>query len=148
MSFDPRRLDAGFSVAPQIDVADVAAVAQAGFQVLVCNRPDGEAMLGQPAFDEVAAAARAAGMKTVSLPFRGADFDVDQARALADLIAAGEGPILAYCRSGTRSTILWAAAGVALGRDYEDLSRAAAAAGYDLAAVADRIRDLGEAARR
>ncbi|MEJ1158441.1 TIGR01244 family sulfur transferase [Prosthecomicrobium sp. N25] len=147
MAIEFKRLADDFAVAEQIGVEDVPAIAAAGYRVIVGNRPDREAPAGQPDFVEVARAAGAAGLKAEHIPFRGADVRPDQVRALADLIEAGEGPILAYCRSGTRSTILWAAASAALGRDLGEIVAAAAEAGYDLRPYAEPITLLGRAAR-
>jgi sulfide:quinone oxidoreductase len=107
---DQKQLTPNLFVAGQIMPDDVATLAAQGFDTLVCNRPDGEEP-GQPAFADVAAAARAAGMTAHHMPFQGmppAEYVAEFAR-----IAPDAGRILAYCRSGARSGILADAAGVA-----------------------------------
>lgn len=147
MTFRPIVLDPQVSVAPQIETADVAAAAAAGYRVIVGNRPDGEGGADQPDFAAIEAAARAAALETVFIPFRGSDASPDQVRALADVLSTREGPILAYCRSGTRSTFLWCAASVALGKPVDAVLATARDAGYDLSGAADAIMLLGRAAR-
>jgi len=111
-----KKLSAHFSVTPQIAPGDIPAIRAAGFKGIICNRPDGEAE-GQPAWRDIEAAARKAGIETRFLPMTG---PVPTDQALAGLIRAVEeidGAILAFCRTGTRSEILWNA--------VQPLSRAA-----------------------
>ncbi len=107
---DLKQLSPTLSVTGQITPNDVADLAAQGFTTLVCNRPDGEEP-GQPAFADIAAAAKAAGMTAYFMPFQG----MPPANYVADFaaLAADAGQILAYCRSGARSGNLAAAAGVA-----------------------------------
>jgi len=124
-----RRLDETAFVAPrQIVPADVPALAARGIRLLVNNRPDGEEG-GQPRSAEIAAAAGAAGLEYRHIPTTGgfaADRIEDMARAL------DQGPALLFCRTGTRSTYLWALARASRGVDATTLIRQAAEAGYDL----------------
>ena len=129
-----RKVTEDFSVAPQIDLADLARAAQAGFKLVINNRPDGEAP-GQPTSAEVEAAARAAGLDYAFIPVRGGPTpeQVEQENAV---IAEAPGPILAFCRSGTRSIITWSLGQAGLGeRSREDLINLGANAGYDLSGV-------------
>ena len=64
---DARALSSKISVAPQITADDVAKAKAAGFRAIICNRPDGEGA-DQPAFAEIAAAAKKAGLETRYLP--------------------------------------------------------------------------------
>jgi len=101
-----KKLDDFMSVSPQISVADIPAIRAAGFTAIMCNRPDGEDA-GQPAFAEIEAAAKAAGLEARFVPMAGR-LPTDEAltgfaRALAEI----RGPIFAYCRTGTRCEILW-----------------------------------------
>ncbi len=107
---DMRQLDARVSVSGQIGPDDIAAVAAAGFRALVCNRPDDEHGPGQPPFAEVASAARAAGMTAHHIPFGGEGPHPGQAEELARVLAQTEGPVFLYCRSGARSSTLYARA--------------------------------------
>ncbi len=94
-----------FSVTPQISVADVAEIAQAGFGQVICNRPDNEEP-GQPAAAEIAQACAAQGIEFYHLPFQGSlpAQLVTEFRAIMD---KSSGPTLAYCRSGQRCALLW-----------------------------------------
>ena len=124
-----RRLDETASVFPrQIVPADLSPLADRGIRLLVNNRPDGEEP-GQPASAEIEAAARAAGLDYRHIPISG-DFPAIRVEAMAQ--ALEQGPVLAYCRSGTRSTWLWALARASRGAEPERLIRQAAEAGYDL----------------
>ena len=128
---DFRRVTDDFTTAPQIGVADVAAAAAMGFTTIICNRPDGEDP-GQPTAAEVAAAAKAAGLTYVHIPFSGPPGPA-QVEAMAAAVAEAPGPVLAYCRSGTRSITCWSigqAMSGAFGRG--ELVGLGRAAGYDL----------------
>jgi uncharacterized protein (TIGR01244 family) len=126
-----RRVDERISVAPQIAPEDVAGIAAAGFTAIVNNRPDGEEM-AQPSGDAIAQAAAAAGLRYTAIPVTHAGFSAGQVEAMAEAIEAAGGPVLAYCRSGTRSCNLWALAEASRGGDPDALTAKAAAAGYDL----------------
>jgi uncharacterized protein (TIGR01244 family) len=121
-------------VAPQIELADVAAAKAVGFAMIVNNRPDGEEP-SAPQGDEMAAAAATEGMAYVAIPVGHAGFSHPQLDALDAALAGATGPVLAYCRSGTRSTHLWALARARAGDNVDGLCEAAAAAGYDLSGL-------------
>lgn len=101
-----------FATAGQIDTTDVAAIAAAGFRSIVCNRPDGEAGPSQPASDAVAEAARAQGLQFAYLPVVPGMITAEDGAAFAALLKELPGPVLAYCRSGARSTSLYQIAGM------------------------------------
>lgn len=124
-------LDDKVSVSAQIALADIDELARRGYRTLICNRPDGEDA-GQPAFEELAAAARAAGMEAVFQPVTSATMGVEPARQFAEAVAKSDGPVFAYCRTGTRCTMLWTISGVMAGKPKEELREAAARAGYDM----------------
>lgn len=126
-----RRLTDDFHVAPQIAVDDVAAAGEQGFALIVNNRPDGEDPAA-PQGEAIAAAAAAAGIAYVAIPVGHGGFSHTQLDALDTARAAHPGKCLAYCRSGTRSTHLWALASARGGAAPDALCDAAAAAGYDL----------------
>lgn len=128
------KLDERMFVAGQIRPEDVPALKAAGVTAIVNNRPDGEES-GQPDAAEIEAAARAAGMDYVSIPVAGG-FSSAQVDAMAAALERANGPVLAFCRSGTRSTFLWALAEARRGVGGEQLMRAAARAGYDLSPIA------------
>lgn len=129
-----------FAVAPQIDASDIPAIAAQGVKTIVCNRPDGEEW-GQPSGAELRAAAVAAGLDYVDIPVGPAGFSAEQITALRQVLDRGE-PVLAFCRSGTRSTFLWALTSAARGEDPAALAQAAAAAGYSLAPIAGLMASL------
>jgi uncharacterized protein (TIGR01244 family) len=126
-----RKLDDSISVAGQISPDDVATAAAQGFTFLINNRPDGE-QPGQPSGAEMAAAAEAAGLGYAAIPITHAGFTEDQVTAMRHALAEAPGPVLAYCRSGTRSTYVWALARLAAGEDPATLHAKAEAAGYDI----------------
>ena len=134
---DLKRISPEFLVSPQITAADVGVAASRGVRSIVCNRPDGEGD-AQPVSAEIRDAAEAHGLAFVHLPVvSGAISDADVAafaRTLDDLT----GPVLAYCRTGTRSTTLWALS-KAPRLSADAIVEAAKGAGYDLAALRPRL---------
>jgi uncharacterized protein (TIGR01244 family) len=138
---DFRRLAPNYAVAPQLSVADVAEAARQGFVAIVANRPDGEDG-GQPSMDKIETAAKAAGLAFLRIPISGPapPAAVD---ATVEAMAASKGPVLAYCRTGTRSSTLWAMAAARAGTmPLADILRAAKAAGYDLSSHAGTLERL------
>ena len=129
-----RTLDDSISVFGQIEPEDVAAAKEQGFTTIVNNRPDDE-QPGQPAGAAIEVAARDAGLGYVAIPIDHSGFSEWQVAAMADALQKADGPVLAFCRSGTRSTYLWALARHSLGDDGEALVAKAAGAGYDLSAL-------------
>jgi uncharacterized protein (TIGR01244 family) len=124
-----RRLDRDALVASfQLRADQLASAAALGVALIVNNRPDGEEP-GQPSSAEIEAAARAAGLDYRHIPVAGS-FPPERVEAMAE--ALEHGPVLAFCRSGTRSTFLWALARSRRGAPAEEIVAAAAAAGYDL----------------
>ena len=127
-----RKLDqTTFVSVRQLTPADVDDAAAAGIRVIVNNRPDGEEP-GQPSSAEIEAAARAAGLDYRHIPVAGG-FPPERVEAMAQ--ALEQGPVLAFCRSGTRSTFLWALARAKRGAPAQEIAAAAAAAGYDLGPI-------------
>lgn len=131
---DFRQLTEDFWVSPQIALEDVGEAKARGFTLIVNNRPEGEAPEQVPG-DAIEAAATSAEMDYLAIPITHAGFSEEQVEALAAAIVAARGPVLAYCRSGTRSTLLWALAQASQGRDPEAIASEAAAAGYDVAPI-------------
>ncbi|RHW18640.1 TIGR01244 family phosphatase [Sphingomonas gilva] len=128
---DIRPLDSHFAVAPQLTSEDLGPAAQAGYVALVNNRPDGEEA-NQPEGAEIARVAAEHGLSYRAIPVTHAGFSLPQVDALVEVIESANGPVLAYCRSGTRSANLWALARARLGDDADTLIEKAAGAGYDL----------------
>ncbi|MEI9889875.1 MAG: TIGR01244 family sulfur transferase [Caulobacteraceae bacterium] len=131
---DFRKVTDGFSVAPQIELSDIARAKALGFTLLINNRPDGEAP-GQPSSEEMEAAAKAAGLAYVHIPVRGGPTP-DQVEIERQILAEARGPVLAYCRSGTRSIVTWSIGEALAGtRSRQELVELGAEAGYDLSGV-------------
>ena len=131
---DFRRVTEDLSVAPQISVADVAEAKRLGFTTLINNRPDGEDP-AQPASAEIEAAAKAEGLAYFHIPVRGAPGPAE-VEAERQAIEAAEGPVLAFCRSGTRSIVTWSIGQAMSGaRSRGELVSLGRAAGYDLSGV-------------
>ncbi len=127
---DLRQITPDYFVAPQIDPTNMADIAAAGITTIICNRPDAEVPPSHRAA-AVQIAAQAAGLDFVLLPLTHQTMTPDNIALHADAIAASKGPVLAYCASGTRSTIAWAL-GQAGQRDADDIITAARAGGYDI----------------
>ena len=125
-----KQLDSTTFVSGQIAPEEIAAF---GVTTIINNRPDGEEP-GQPDSDTIEAAARAAGIDYRHIPVAGG-IAQPQVAQMADALAQANGQVLAFCRSGTRSTYLWALARARLGDDAEELTAKAAAAGYDLSPI-------------
>ena len=129
-----RTLTETMLVAPQIDVAAIEAARREGVTLIINNRPDGEAPDQTPG-GEIEAAARAAGLDYIAIPVTQAGFSEPQVKTMAKALDGAVGKVLAYCRSGTRSTNLWALAEASHGEDPDALTAVAAVAGYDLAGI-------------
>ena len=140
-------LDARVAVAGQLQPADMAEIAAAGYVAVVNNRPDGEAMFGQPRTADLRTAAEAAGLVFLDLPFSGPRATPDQVRAFADLLSSRPGKIVAFCKSGMRSALIWGAASIASGQPLEQVLATATGAGQNLDAVGDLMASLASAAR-
>lgn len=133
--------------AGQIGTEDIARAEAQGVTLIVNNRPDGEAP-GQPEGATIEAAARAAGIDYVAIPVDSSGFDHARIAAMQAALDNAEGKVLAYCRTGTRSTLLWALAEARGGRDPAAIERAAQAAGYDLAPIRSVMIELAEQAQQ
>ncbi len=134
---DIRRVTDAFAVAPQINEADVEAIAAAGFKTIVVNRPDGEGGVDQPRMGAIRAKAEALGLTFAALPFSGAPTP-EIVERMANILNEAPQPVLAYCRTGTRSITAWALMHAGQGA-AEDVIDAAAGAGYDLSAVRELL---------
>ena len=131
------KLTDNLSVAPQLSPEDLQQAAAAGFRSIINNRPDGEAP-DQPSSDTLAAAAHRLGLAYRHIPVVPGQMSPEQVEAFKEALAAGTGPTLALCRTGTRSASLWALASARhLAPDV--ILRMAADAGYDLDALRPRI---------
>lgn len=134
---DIKKINESISVSGQIQPADIEAIKAAGFVSIINNRPDGEAP-DQPASAELKAAAEAAGLAYYEIPMGREGVNPDMVASTGAALEASGGPVLAFCRSGTRSTTLWALsqAGKA---DAKSIIDAAAQAGYDMNHLAGHL---------
>jgi uncharacterized protein (TIGR01244 family) len=126
------KLTDSIAVAPQITPAEVAQVAAAGYRVLINNRPDGEEP-SQPQSATIARAAAAAGLEYHYMPVNALDFPGRDFKAMCELMADADKPVLAFCRTGTRCTNLWVAS--QSGEEREAAIRVARQLGFDLSLV-------------
>ena len=128
-------LETGCSVADRIGPGDVNQIAEAGFRVIVCNLPDGE-IDGQPAFATIEAEAAKFGIRCVYLPVADVIGTTEVERQFAALMAAGPKPVLAYCRTGRRSAVMWARHHARTGAGF-DIPARAQSFGFDVSAHLD-----------
>jgi sulfide:quinone oxidoreductase len=132
-----KALTPSLSVSPQLTEADIAQAARDGFRAIIDNRPDGEEP-GQPSAAEMQAVAAAHGMGFAHVPTVGGKITDEDVALMAQALGDLEGPVLAYCRTGTRSTMLWALTRAGA-QPADALITTAAEAGYDLTALRPRL---------
>jgi len=133
-----KRLTPFLSVAPQISLGDIGTLSAHGFRAVISNRPDGEGE-GQPSSAEIAAAAQRSGLDFRHIPVVSGKIRDEDVTAFAAALAELKGPVVAFCRTGTRSTSLWALT-EAYHLDPNAILAVAGAAGYDLSALEERLR--------
>lgn len=138
-----RQVNDRIAVASQIHLADMADIAAAGYKSIICNRPDNEEA-GQPAYAEIEAEAQKHGLQMRWLAVVSGALENEQGHEFGALLADLPAPVLAYCRSGTRSIMLWALSEAGK-RPAVDIIRDAAAAGYDIAGLAPRLEAIAAA---
>lgn len=137
---DARQITDRYAVSPQIEPEDAAALRDAGFTTVICNRPDAEVPPALQA-DAVGAAMRAAGLRFEVLPITHQTLTAENAARQAEIIAGSDGKVLAYCASGTRSTYIWAL-GVAGDMSADEIVAAGAQGGYDLSPLRPTIEAM------
>jgi uncharacterized protein (TIGR01244 family) len=129
------------SVAAQLDVDDIPAIASRGYRSIVNNRPDDEAP-GQPANAELEAAATHAGLGWRHIPVVSGQLADEQVRRFAEALSELPGPVLAFCRSGTRCSALWA---LQAEGPVDAILATTRAAGYDLSMLRPLLEQRGSA---
>lgn len=137
---DIRPLTDRYAVSPQIDPQDAAAIKAAGYTTVICNRPDAEV----PGMLQTAAmrtALEAEGLRFVVNPIDGRGMGIETVEAQAALLAEADGPVLAYCASGTRSAFVWAFAQAGQ-MPTDEIIAAGMAQGYPLAGLRGQIEAL------
>lgn len=141
-----KQLTSDIYVAPQIGVEAIGEAKALGVTLVVNNRPEGESPDQTPG-DAVETAAREAGMDYVAIPVSPGGFAPWQLDALDAALAGKAGKALCYCRSGTRSTLLWSLARARAGDNPDDISDIAAAAGYDVSPIMEMMHALAAQGR-
>jgi uncharacterized protein (TIGR01244 family) len=127
------RIDDNFAAAGQITPADVPEIARQGYKVIVNNRPDNEGGPEQPNSDQVRAAAEAEGLEYHYIPMTPDALSLEMIEEFRQALENGPGPVLAHCKSGARSTALWALVQCCHNNcDPDDIIAQAYQQGYDL----------------
>jgi sulfide:quinone oxidoreductase len=136
-----RKITDEVSVSPQIAPADMQTIRAAGFTSVLCNRPDGEGA-DQPLFHEIEDAAKAAGLDVRYQPVVSGRMSDEDAAAFGQVMAELPKPVLAFCRTGTRSASLCALT-QARARSLPEILERTRTAGYDMAGIVRRIANGG-----
>lgn len=139
---DIRHITPTYAVTPQITAEDIPAIAAAGFTAIICNRPDAEVPPALQA-EAIAAAAAAAGLRFTVNPVTHQGLNMEMVATQKTACDTAEGPTLAYCASGTRSSIVWSLA-QAGAMPSEAIIAATAQAGYDLAGMRGQLDALAK----
>lgn len=137
-----KRLSPFIAVAAQLQPADMGTLAAAGYRTVINNRPDSEEE-GQPTSAEMHAAARASGLEYHHLPVTSGQITDTDVAGFTELLNQVRGPVLAFCRTGTRSISLWALS-EAHHIDPLALLAAARGQGYDLTGLAPRLEQYSQ----
>jgi len=141
-----RQVSDQFSASPQIALDDVRVAAAQGFTHIINNRPEDESA-DQVAGADIEAEALRLGLGYTAIPVTHAGFSQTQVELMSAALQSASGPVLAYCRSGTRSTLLWALAQAKQGANLDAVAQAADAAGYDVSGVRPLMDFLAAQAR-
>lgn len=137
MAMQIHKITENYAVSPQIRPADIADASELGYTAIVNNRPDGEG-LGQPKSDVLAAEAEALGVAYFHIPVKKGDLNAGHVDALKTVMAQADGPVLAFCASGMRSSMVWALSqNGEMGAD--SIVQAVAEAGYDISPLKPKL---------
>ncbi|MCK0149244.1 TIGR01244 family sulfur transferase [Marivita sp. S6314] len=142
---DIRHITDRYHVSPQINPEDAPAIKDAGIAMVICNRPDAEVPPSHQS-DAMRAAVEAAGLRFEVLPLTHQTMTPDRVAEQAALVAQAEGPVLAYCASGTRCSIVWALSQAGQ-MDADAILDATGRAGYDLSGMRPTLDALAAGAR-
>lgn len=127
---DLRQINEDITVSPQIDCEDIAAIAEAGYRAILCNRPDGEEA-GQCDYAPLEEAAKEAGLEVHFVPIIPGQISREDVEAFQQALDELPKPLLAYCRTGTRCAKMWSV--TQFGQiPAEDILQATSKAGYDM----------------
>jgi uncharacterized protein (TIGR01244 family) len=143
---DIRALTPDYAVSPQIEPGDLPAIRAAGYTTIIDNRPDGEI---PPSLHRsvMQAAAEALGFTFIANPIIGGALTMDNVTVQQSAIAAATGPILAYCASGNRSSVVWALSQAGQ-RPVDELVGIPARFGYQLDHLRPQIAALEASAQQ
>ena len=139
---DIRQLTPKLSVSAQLNAEDLDQAVAAGIKTVICNRPDQEGE-DQPSSDDMRIACESRGLSWQYLPVNPRDYTNEQAQAFGLLLESAQAPVLAYCRTGTRCTNLWALSEAGK-TDVASIINSASEAGYDIAKSSERIEALAK----
>ena len=132
-----------YAVSPQIDLSDIEAIKEAGFTTIICNRPDTEnppELWSEKIEDQV----RAAGLVWVFNPIDGGGMTMDNVTAQHEAVSNATGPVFAYCRSGNRSSVVWALGQAKAQAPIDDILAATAGAGHILDHLRPQLEMLSQ----
>lgn len=139
---DIRPIADGYAVTPQIDPDDLPQIAALGFTTIICNRPDGE-VPHELSAEVLRAATEAAGLAFVDNPVISGGLTMENVTAQRSALDTANGPVLAYCASGNRSSVVWALANAGR-KSTDELIEAGARHGYQTAQYRDLIDRLAQ----
>ncbi len=128
-----------YFVSSQIEVNDVELLKNKGFEIVVCNRPDGEEP-DQPDFKSINEECSKLGIKFCNYPLSPGDLNLERVLETKEIIEEDK-KTLAYCRTGTRCITLWACAEVA-NKEIEEILEISEEAGYDLSHMEEILSSL------
>lgn len=140
---DIRQISPHYAVSSQLSVEHLPAIAEAGITTVICNRPDAEVPVEQQ-IAAIRAAAEAAGLRFEVLELTMATMTPQNVARQNALITGSEGPVLAYCRSGTRCSVIWAMTQAGK-MATDDILAATTAVGYDLSGLAPTLVQMAQA---
>lgn len=137
---EPRQITPRYFVSPQIEAEDLVAAASSGFTTVICNRPNAEVPPNQQS-DAIGAAALAAGLDFQVLELTHQTMTAENIARQRDIIEASTGPVLAYCASGTRCSVIWSLGQVDT-MPVDEILATTTSAGYDLSGLRPRLEEL------
>ena len=137
-----KEIEPTYYVSEQITADDIESLKVQGMRSIICNRPDGEDE-DQPPYAEIEAKAKGLGLEVLYIPIPKGDITEEQISTFVNEFYKLPMPVLAYCRSGMRSTSLWSLAN-ATRLSTEDILERAASAGYDISSLTERIKKGGK----
>lgn len=142
---DMKKITDTYFVSPQIEASDLPEIAAAGISTIICNRPDAEVPPALAA-EEIAAKAADLGLAFHHLPLTHQTMTPANVARHMEFAGAADGAVLAYCASGTRSSVVWALGSVSE-RGADDVLNATAQAGYDLSGLRPALEGLAAQAK-